>query len=333
MSPALPGTRGLFSALQHALSRGDSRRVRLNQQVYDTAADFQQLVLSLGSRPTRLHELVPTAPVIVGASDACRHGMGGVWLDGASAHPTPLLWRYPFPAFISQALVTSDNPRGSLSISDLELAAIVAHGNIIAQTRDVRERTLWVASDNRAAVSWSTKGSSTSLAARAYLLRLKASHQRHHRYLARHHYIPGPVNAMADDASRLWALSDSELISHFNSHYPQAHSWHVHPLTSAMSASVIGALCKQRLPIELPTSATPPLPPVGTSGLPSVAASNSIPSPWALATPSRSCSSSPSATAPEPLRPAATLSALAQWRTPYERWARRTPGWGPLTLA
>ena len=237
--------------------------------------------------------------------------------------------------FISQVLVTSDNPRGSLSISDLELAAIIAHGDIIAQARDVRERTLWVASDNRAAVSWSTKGSSTSLlAARAYLLRLKALHQRHHGYLAQHHYIPGPVNAMADDAIRLWTLFDSELlISHFNSHYPQAHSWHVHPLTSAMSASVIGALCRKRRPIELLTSATPPLPPAGTSGLTSVAASNSIPSPWALATLSRSCSFSPSATAPEPLQSAATLSALAQWRTPYERWARRMPGWGPLTLA
>ncbi len=30
MSPALPGTRGLFSFLQEALSKGDSHRVRLN---------------------------------------------------------------------------------------------------------------------------------------------------------------------------------------------------------------------------------------------------------------------------------------------------------------
>ena len=277
MSPALPDTRGLFSVLQHALSRGDSKRIRLNQHVYDTAADFQGLVHSLGTRPTRLQELVPTAPLAVRASDACRRGMGGVWLDGPAAAP-PLVWRSGFSPQISDALITFENPRGTVSISDLELAAIVAqHTDVIAQARDVRERTLWVASDNRAAVSWSTKGSSTSLDARAYLLRLKALHQRHHRYLARHHYIPGPVNAMADDASRLWHLSDPELLSHFNSRYPQAHSWTLHPLTSAMSGSVTGALCKRRQTFEPLASAMPLPTPAGNCGLSSATPSASSP--------------------------------------------------------
>jgi hypothetical protein len=80
MSPALPGTRGLFSVLQHALSSGDRRRVRLSQQVYDTAADFNALVDSLAQRPTRLQELVPMEPSHIGASDACQVGMGGIWM-------------------------------------------------------------------------------------------------------------------------------------------------------------------------------------------------------------------------------------------------------------
>lgn len=42
MSPALPGTRGLFSVLQDALSKGDHTRVRLNRRVYDVAADFKR---------------------------------------------------------------------------------------------------------------------------------------------------------------------------------------------------------------------------------------------------------------------------------------------------
>ena len=66
---------------------------------------------------------------------------------------------------------------------------------------DARERTIWIGSDNKAAISWSTKGSSTSLVARAYLLRYNALHQRNYRYLARQQYIPGPMNAMADDAT------------------------------------------------------------------------------------------------------------------------------------
>lgn len=206
MSPALPGTRGLFSVLQDALSRGDGHRVRLTQHVYDTtAADFTALVDSLAARPTRLHELVPTRPSHVGASNACQVGMGGVWL-GSDPSAAPIVWRQRFAPHVANALVTSANRHGTVSISDLELAGMIAHKDVLAQVQDVRERTIWIASDNRAAVSWSTKGSCTSVAARAYLLCRNALYQRHHRYLARHHYIPGPVNAMADDAN-CWMLT------------------------------------------------------------------------------------------------------------------------------
>ena len=150
MSPALPGTCGLFSVLQQALSRGDSKRVRLNQHVYDTAADFTHLLDSLARRPHRLHELVPTLPIAIGASDACQRGMGGVWLDAHSRSP-PIVWRQAFAPHVSADMVSDRNPRGSLSISDLELTAIIAHKDILAHARDVRERTIWIASDNQAA--------------------------------------------------------------------------------------------------------------------------------------------------------------------------------------
>ena len=149
MSPALPGTRGLFSVLQHAISRGDSKRIRLNQHVYDTVADFKRLVHSLGTRPTPLQELVPrTAPLAMGASDACRRGMGDVWLDGAAAAP-PLVWRSEFLPQISDALITFEIPatRSWSPISSWPRSWPIPT-DIIAQARVVRERTLWVASDN-----------------------------------------------------------------------------------------------------------------------------------------------------------------------------------------
>jgi hypothetical protein len=129
--------------------------------------------------------------------------------------------RRPLYGVKSSDMVSDRNPRGSLSISDLELTAIIAHKEILVHDGDVRERTIWIASNNQAAASWSTKGSSTSVAARAYLLHYNALHQRCHRYLARHHYIPGPVNAMADDASRRWDLGDTQLLAHFNNLYLQ----------------------------------------------------------------------------------------------------------------
>ena len=131
-----------------------------------------------------------------------------------------------FPDSAQQELITADNPRSTIRISDLELVGTIAHKDVLAMTRHVHERTmLWVAGDNKASLSWATKGSATSDRARAYLLRLNALHQRAHRYVARHHVIAGTANFMADDASRLWHLSDAELLTHFNYTYPQSTSW------------------------------------------------------------------------------------------------------------
>ena len=331
MAPAIPDARGLFSVLQDALQHTDGHRVRINQRIYDVAADFEALLQTLHDQPTRLPELIPTAPSDVGACDACRHGMGGVWFDALDPTAAPIVWRQAFPSKVSSALITSDHRKGTISISDLELMGMIAHKAVLTSTRDVQARTIWVAGDNVAAVAWSTKGSATSVAARAYLLRLDSLHQRMHRYVARHHYIPGPVNVMADDASRRWDLSDSALLTHFNATYPQARSWRMLTLPSELNAMLTGALFRQRPRNESLLTAAPP--PVGASGRPSAPAWASTPSTLATTIPSLFCNSSPNGTAREHWSPAATLSALAQWKTPYEQWARRTPGWGPRTLA
>ena len=261
--------------------------------------------------------------------------MGGVWFDSLNPTSPPMIvWRHAFPTHIGATLVTADNPSGTISISDLELAGVmIAQQDVLATTRPVRERTIWIASDNRAAVSWATKGSSMSLAARAHLLRFNALHQRAHHYVARHHYIPGPVNAMADAASRRWDLTDSELLTYFDTHFPQATSWQMRPLPSATSAaSLIMALSNKRVPLaSLLSDMRPPLPP-GDYGRPFVPAWESNPTGRPTPTTSLSSKSLPNVTARGPSLPDANPSALGRWRKPYERWVRRTPGWGPLTL-
>ncbi|KAI2505060.1 hypothetical protein MHU86_9416 [Fragilaria crotonensis] len=269
MAPALPGAKGLFSVLQAVLSKADRHRVKLNRRVYDVAADLRALVDDLARRPTRLRELVPTSPSDVGACDACRRGMGGVWFDTLDPQSPPIVWRQAFPSHIADTLVTAEHPQGTLSISDLELTALIAHKDILAHSRDIAERTLWLCSDNKAAVSWSDKGASTSWGARAYLLRYNALHQRHHRYVTRHHYVPGPVNVMADDASRRWDLSNDALLTHFNATYPQAVSWQMQTLPSDTVASLIGALSKTRPTHGALTNGLPTPPPPGNSGRPS----------------------------------------------------------------
>ena len=332
MAIALPGACGLFSVLQDALSHADRHRVRLNRHVFASIADFRAIANSLHSRPTRLMELIPLTPSDVGACDACRDGMGGIWFDALDLAASPIVWRHPFPVTIQRDLITAEHRQGTISISDLELAGIIAHQGLLAHHRHVHERTLWISGDNRASLAWATKGSSTSTSVRAYLLRLSALHQRQHRYVARHHYIPGPVNAMADDTSRLWHLSDAELLTHFNLHYPQRTSWIMLPLPTELASSLIGALCRQQPSSAAALNAPGPRQPLGRSGRPSVPAWASAPTPWGPATPYLFSNCSPSATGPGSSPPAASLSNLGQWRTPYEAWGRRMPHWGPRTL-
>ena len=332
MAPALPGARGLFSVLQDSLSKADRNRVRITQHVWDVIDDFTAIADALRQRPTRLQELVPTAPTFIGASDACRDGMGGVWFHATDRSQPPLLWRQPFTTAIQNALVTAENPRGDISISDLELMALIAHKDVLANHADIAEQTIWMATDNRAALSWSNKGSATSTAARAFLLCYNALHQRHYRYVTTHNHIAGKANVMADDASRLWQLSDDAIISHFNTLYLQALPWRMLPLHLSTNSELTGALFRRRHKSvsRLNASPLPRLP--GQFGPLSATASVWIPT-NCHQTQSPSSKSSHNGSVPVPLPQAVNPSGLVMWKIPSVPWARRMPGWGPRTLA
>jgi hypothetical protein len=272
-------------------------------------------------------------PAAIGACDACQRGMGGVWFLPDTA---PIVWRTEFPLAVQRALVTSDHRRGTLSISDLELAGTIAHKQVLVQAIPaVAERPIWLAGDNRASLSWATKGSATSTSARAYLLRLNALHQRRHRYVPLHDHIAGKANVMADDASRLWHLSDADLLTHFCTVYPpQATSWKLLTLQADMRLALIGSLSRRRfIPPTLRIATTLPLA-RGRSGADTVTHAASVPISKTLrATRSPFSSSLHSGTAPAASHPATGPSDLERWRTPYATWRRRSPGWGPQTLA
>ena len=305
--------------------------MRITQGVWDVIADFTAIADSLRLRPTHLRELVPTAPLFIGASDACHHGMGGVWFHATDPTHPPIVWRTPFDSRVVAALITADNPSGAISISDLELLAMIAHKDILAAHADLAERTLWMVTDNRAALSWSAKGSSTSVAARAYLLRYNALHQRRYRYVATHDHIAGTANTMADDASWRWDLSSDALLTHFNSSFPQALPWQMHHLRSATHSDLISALFKRRCgSVSLVSESLPPTP-SGPSGR--LAAAASVWTPAACPPiPSLSFRSLPNACALAPSPPAVTPSGLVPWKTLSAAWARRTPAWGPWIL-
>jgi hypothetical protein len=157
----------------------------------------------------------------------------------------------------------------------------------------------------------------------AYLLRLHALHQRFHRYYASAFFVPGTLNAMADDCSRLWHLTDAQLLTHFNSTYPQTAYWRlVHPRPELLS-SVTSALRRKRPELALFLREPPPMIAPGSSGPVSATISlSTLGSEMTALMPSFSYKSLPSATEQAILPPVAGLSSLGQWRAPYAPWVR-----------
>ncbi len=359
MALALPGSRGLFSALQAPGTRKENpqsaSRLRLSPAFHHAIDDFRALATALDTRPTRIAEVVPTLPSVVGAHDASGLGAGGVLFSHPSATPrqvpvltlsadgtprhtvfsgsAPLVWRVPFLPPTRRRLITFENPTGSITNSDLELAGSVLHHEAAVLAWDLRERTIQAATDNMATLYWHRRGSISSTGPTARLLRLQALHQRQHRYVALKDYIPGPLNSMADDASRLTTLTDVALLHHFNSRYPQTQSWQL--LTIPLPTVSAATLClhNKSWPKESIAVAPPPVTPIGQLGSSSVPTSEWIPpSPMSL-TPSPSCRFSPSGIARAPVAHPNCQSAPAPWKTPSAAWGKRSPVWGPRTRA
>mgnify|MGYP002809560502 CR=1 FL=1 len=334
---AVPGLRGLFSLLQETLRHEERQRIRITPHMHAFLDDLRWIVQDLHSRPTRLRELVDTPVAAIGASDAAAAGMGGILF--AHDHPSgtlhPILWRAPFPPAISHDVVSSANPTGSVTNSDLELAGTIAHHDVLVHSIDCRERTIHTLTDNTPALAWQQKGSTTTTGVPAYLLRLQALHQRHYRYLPRLAHIKGEHNVMADDCSRRWHLSDRSLLTHFSRHYPQSEPWQLCHLRPAMHSSLISALRKQRpSPESLLDTATGAITP-GTFGLASVCPSAKTPPFGTSPIPSTSSKFLPRAFVMDALLPMPVVDPLGMQRyLPHcATWARRFPIWGPRTLA
>ncbi len=323
----IPGSEGQFSLLQAALTATSDNHIRVSAAVRQQLETFLDL-LDDEHRPAHMEELVAGDPVHIGACDAAKMGMGGVWFtdDGRA-----LLWREPFSAAIQQALISYDNPTGTLTNSDLELAGTIMHQAVLADHAVVLGETAHTLCDNTPAVAWRDSGSSTTTAAHAYLLRLAALQRKKQRCNHRISHISGEDNRMADDASRLWNLSDAELLTHFNSTYPQKQSWELCPTSRQLSSVLTSMLSQSRSRTEcalrvLSKDKTP-----GRSGLSSVLPSTPIQDSATLLIPSPSCSSLQDVSVTDDLHPKGSRSVLDMLKMPYGRWARHFPQWGPLT--
>ena len=104
MSLALPGSRNLFSQLQHALVQHKGKRIALCKGTHNAIADFKWLLVNISSRPTHIAEIVPLKASTLGHHDASGTGAGGAWFPHSTLtprvpyQPLPIIWRYEIQA-------------------------------------------------------------------------------------------------------------------------------------------------------------------------------------------------------------------------------------------
>jgi len=335
MSMAIHGARYLFSILQSVLvDQPQARRIRLSPLIHEALGDWMALAFSLATRPVPITALVPRAPSYVGATDASIHGIGGFWLPTAwSSHSKPIVFRYPFPPWVQQRLVSATNPFGDITNSDLELCALILASATLAQNVPLANGAIWCGSDNTAAVGWTLRGSTSSTNINAYLLRLLAPLTRTGQFTLVPHYVKGLTNTVADFCSRSFSLCDAAFLQDFQTRYPITPSWtYAHPPNETVSA-VTSALCKtpSAWASVLPEAAHAT--PVGTSGYNFATPSTSTPHSPTLPTPSQFSKFSPTATAWDNYLPVALRSAAERWAMPFVPLGRRYPNWDSPTPA
>ena len=140
----------------------------------------------------------------------------------------------------------TDNPSGSITNSDLELAGTIAHEAALAAVHDLRHCTIATFSDNTPAVAWGNKASTTTAVPASYLLRSSSLLHRQYLYLSQRFYIPGPANHLADVASRCFDLSNDALLAFLNSVAPHTQPWQMLHLPPAWLSRLTTDLQRRR---------------------------------------------------------------------------------------
>ncbi len=227
--------------------------------------DLCSLICILSLHPTHVWEILIDIPCYVGYHDAAAKGAGGVWFSLGHQMP-PVVWRLAFPLDIAQDVVSLSNPDGSITNSDLELAAeVLAVGVLFAKASFIKHQPIGTLWDNSPTVSWIEKMASKSRSPTAgRLLRgLAFMLYCHHAGWLTTVHVHGKDNIMADIAScpsKAHALfqaehpvsSDHEFVSAFDTTFPlpQQQAWQLAMVPLRLKSNVFETLRGKRLELQ-----------------------------------------------------------------------------------
>ena len=250
----VPAGKGLMGPIDAALQGAQrSIPIKRNAQVRDALTDFGSLIKILGNRPTHCRELIAETPGYIGYCDASKLGAGGVWLSGRLRLP-PVVWRLEWPDDVRRNVVSFDNPTGTITNSDLEMAGMLIHYLVLEHLVTLKHVHVAAWCDNTPTVSWTNKlSSSRSLIAgrltRALALRI---HENEASPLVSVS-IAGIDNRMADMSSRTFGrnsamahtfhVSDEAFLQSFSAAFPlQNDSWRVFRLSNKLASRIFSEL-------------------------------------------------------------------------------------------
>ena len=158
------------------------------------------------TRPSHVRELTMNKEAAFkGLVDASKWGVGGVWFSGTK-RLRPFVWFQKWPTSVTEELCTDKNPKGKITICDLELLGILMHWLALEQAvskEELKHQSPSIWCDNLAAVSWIYKFRSNTSTLAGNILRVLATrlHECKAGLLGVDH-ISGIYNIMADVASQ-----------------------------------------------------------------------------------------------------------------------------------
>jgi len=223
-----------------------------NRKLLQAIVACRTLLRESFKEPTRCRELVSRWPDFVGIVDASSHGVGGV-VFGEGSKCIPTVFRWQWPEDITKSVKSFENPNGSITNSDLEMAGMLMAWIVIEEVGgDLTEKTVALFGDNTPSISWIKKLASkrsdvAEQLVQALALRMKANNACP---LITNH-IAGKRNQIADVPSRsfgsnkTWTCeTNHDFFILFNSLFPLPNQnfWSVFQFNYAIATRVTSVL-------------------------------------------------------------------------------------------
>eukprot|EP00986_Skeletonema_menzelii_P004917 scaffold1721_cov105-Skeletonema_menzelii.AAC.2 len=258
---AFPAGKGLLSHCNDVMRTEPSFiHLRTNKELYEAISSIRGFLHESIAHPTKCKQLVQGHPHYIGIDDASGCGVGGVILGERDA-VVPTVFRLEWPQEIRDALVSFDNPEGSITNSDLEFVGLLLTWLVMEQIcPDLVNKHVALWSDNQPSVCWLKRMASKNSYIAKCILQIIALRQkiRMTSPLTPQH-IKGEQNSITDIPSRSFGSkpewhfkSHMELLTFFNKRFPlpQQNSWTVFQISNRLSTKVISLLLTRHFVLD-----------------------------------------------------------------------------------